>query len=100
MSNSTRQSLKAALLTLFLVLSSAACTMKPPKPEIPQPKEIRPAECQKEVIENRFASVLSKLSANFLDLSPAQQARELLSLKAEDSARYAELRALALRCAV
>ncbi len=86
-------------LILLIAILSAGCTTPPPKVDPPTPEIVVPSECQKEVIANRFTSILSKLSPHFRDLSPEAQARELLSLKADDATQYNELRALAMRCA-
>lgn len=67
--------------------------------EIPKAEKVIPAECRRETIEARFSEALSKLSPSFLDLSPQQQARELLTLKADDVQAYIALRTLAIRCA-
>lgn len=67
--------------------------------EKPQVVELIPPECYRATIEARFGEHLAKLSPDFLSLSPEQQARELLILKADDAAAYIALRTLAIRCA-
>lgn len=67
--------------------------------EKPQVEKVIPAECRRETIEARFPEALSSLPPAFLDLSPSQQARELLTLKARDAEAYIALRTLAIRCA-
>src|SRR5690606_1929334 len=87
------------VIILLLVLSSTGCTTPPLVVEQPKPEPVIPAECRRETIEARFSEHLAKLSPIFLDLSPDQQARELLSLKADDAEAYIALRTLAIRCA-
>lgn len=66
---------------------------------IQKPEKVIPAECHRATIEARFGEYLSTLSPNFLNLSPDEQARELLILKARDAEAYIALRTLAIRCA-
>lgn len=57
-----------------------------------------PAECLRRAFE-AYPEALSKLPPEFPQLSPPEQQRALLRLKADDASLYLTLRDTALRCA-
>lgn len=93
-----RLSLARALI-LSLVGCSSACTTLPHKPSsLADVKVAAPAECTKAHFAS-YAIGLTTLPSGFGVLLIEEQARAILSNKADDGAQYAALRANALRCA-
>lgn len=82
-----------ALLTLSTILTGCGTIT-----ERLEPVEVIPPECTKEYAQN-FPVSLSELPASFLDLSPREQARELVILKSEDAEQYSRVLNTLIRCA-
>lgn len=85
-------------LILLAVLNLCSCTSAPSTPQLQVPRPVVPAECRKAAFE-AFAPGLEGLPVDWLQRTPRDRARTILTITADDGEQYQKLRAQAVRCA-
>lgn len=85
-------------MILLAVLNLCSCTSAPSIPQLQAPQPVAPAECRKAAFE-AFAPGLEGLPIDWLQRTPRDRARTILTITADDGEQYQKLRAQAVRCA-